>query len=148
MTDAERKLWAALRGHRFQGSSFRRQAPIGAFIVDFVCQQRRLIIEVDGGQHATKTLHDIERETWLASKGYRILRFWNSDVLQNTNGVLEAILKALASVLPPSLTLLLKGGGDETAHDRFPAISSSAPLPNPPPQGGRGKNSERGGAER
>lgn len=110
MTDAERKLWAALRGHRFQGLAFRRQSPIGPFIVDFVCQQLRLIIEVDGGQHATKTRHDTQRAAWLTSKGYRILRFWNSDVLRNMEGVLQTIVDTASNKSPSSLTLPLKGG--------------------------------------
>ena len=95
MTDAEQRLWSALRGHRLSGLSFRRQTPIGRFIVDFVCHERSLIIEVDGGQHA-ENKRDIERDRWLESKGYRILRFWNSDVLRNRNGVLEMIVATAA----------------------------------------------------
>jgi very-short-patch-repair endonuclease len=140
MTDAERRLWMALRGHRFQRLSFRRQAPIGPFIVDFVCHRRRLTIEIDGGQHATKPAHDIQRDAWLASKGYRILRFWNSDVLRNREGVLETIVNAIRGV-PPSLTLPLKGGGDRFMRAVPLGVSRSiavdkSPLPNPPPQAG------------
>lgn len=151
MTDAERKLWMALRGHRFQGLSFRRQAPIGPFIADFVCHRRRLIIEIDGGQHATRPAHDLRRDTWLASKGYRVLRFWNSDVLRNIEGVLETIVNAIAGDIPPSLTLPLKGGGDrwtQAPRDVSHAIVvDHAPLPDPSPQGRKGQASTRGEAE-
>jgi very-short-patch-repair endonuclease len=95
MTDAERRLWSALRADRLEGFSFRRQSPIGPFTVDFVCQEQRLIIELDGGQHASSAASDSERDCWLQSKGYRVLRFWNSDVLRNRSGVLEHILAAL-----------------------------------------------------
>jgi very-short-patch-repair endonuclease len=111
MTDAELRLWSALRGHRLNGLSFRRQTPIGRFTVDFVCHDKRLVVEVDGGQHA-ENARDIERDRWLASKGYRVLRFWNHDVLRNRSGVLEMIVAAAAE---------------------------HTPLPNPPPQGGRGQ---------
>jgi very-short-patch-repair endonuclease len=114
MTNAERFLWFMLRGHRFSGLSFRRQAPIGPFIVDFVCQQHRLIIEIDGGQHAAASEHDRQRDKWLRSKGYRVLRFWNTEVLRNRPAVLQIIVDAVDSKLPPSLSLPLKGGGDQS----------------------------------
>src|SRR5437899_1689174 len=82
MTDAERKLWSALRSRQMEGAKFRRQQPIGPFIADFVCQERRLIIEADGGQHAESSTDD-RRTAFLESKGYRVLRFWNNDILQN-----------------------------------------------------------------
>ena len=111
MTDAEHCLWSALRAHRLGGLSFRRQTLIGRFIVDFVCHEKHLVIEVDGGQHA-ENARDVERDRWLASKSYRVLRFWNHDVLRNRNGVLEMIVAAAAEYTP---------------------------LPNPPPQGGMGQ---------
>ena len=118
MTDAERRLWAALRAHRLDALSFRRQTPVGRFIVDFICHERRLIVEVDGGQHS-ESKADVERDRWLAAKGYRVLRFWNSEVLRNRAGVLETIVRA---------------------------AREATPLPNPPPQGGRGRGGVRGDA--
>jgi very-short-patch-repair endonuclease len=102
MTDAEHRLWYLLRAHRFSGAKFKRQAPVGNYIVDFVCFDRRLVIEADGGQHAD-SLDDRRRDDWLASQGFRVLRFWNNDVLKNTQGVLEVISNALAeAVASPS----------------------------------------------
>ena len=94
MTDAELRLWYLLRAHRLGGAKFKRQVPIGHYVVDFVCFARKIIIEVDGGQHASRA-HDIERDAWFATQGFRTLRFWNNDVLKNTTGVLEAIADAL-----------------------------------------------------
>ena len=93
MTDAERALWRELR-HAALGGRFRRQAPVGKYIVDFVCLEARLIVEVDGGQHAESS-GDEERDRWLASQGFRVLRFWNNHVLGNMRGVLEVIYGAL-----------------------------------------------------
>ena len=93
-TDAERRLWYRLRARQIDGAKFVRQDPIGPYVVDFVCREQRLIIEVDGGQHATDT-RDALCDGWLSDRGYRVLRFWNNDVLSNTNGVLEAIAAAL-----------------------------------------------------
>src|SRR5262249_17331095 len=95
------------------GLSFRRQFPIGPYIVDFVCLEARLIIEVDGGQHAAdEAAYDAKRDAWLRGEGFRILRFWNNDVLKNLRGVLERVGQALESAPPPSLTRPRKGGGD------------------------------------
>jgi very-short-patch-repair endonuclease len=97
MTDAERKLWLALRGHRFHGLSFRRQSPMGPYIVDFACHERRLVLAIDGGQHGTSPglARDDRRDAWLAARGYRVLRFWNNEVLDNFEGVLTAIVAAI-----------------------------------------------------
>ncbi len=95
-TDAERKLWNRLRSRSIEKVKFVRQEPIGPYVVDFICRERRLIIEVDGGQHADSE-HDLVRDRWLAERRYRVLRFWNNDVLTNTEGVLEAIAAALNS---------------------------------------------------
>jgi len=113
MTKAEHRLWAMLRGHRLANLSFRRQSPMGPFIVDFVCHRYRLIIELDGGQHAIDTAKDINRDNWLRSKDYRVLRFWNSGIFENRDSVLQTILDSIAASSPPSLTLPLKGGGKE-----------------------------------
>jgi very-short-patch-repair endonuclease len=96
MTDAELHLWFRLRGNQIAGHRFRRQVPMGRHIVDFVCLKARLVIEVDGGQHAEDVARDAERRTWLESQGFRVLRFWNSDVLQRTDGVLESIRASLS----------------------------------------------------
>ena len=93
-TDAERRLWYRLRSRQIDGAKFVRQDPIGPYVVDFACREQRLIIEVDSGQHATDP-RDAVRDKWLADRGYRVLRFWNNDVLANTDGVLEAICAAL-----------------------------------------------------
>jgi very-short-patch-repair endonuclease len=93
MTDAERHLWRHLRLYSL-GVQFRRQVPIGAYIIDFACLRRKLVIELDGGQHL-ESKADETRDNWLREKGYRVLRFWNHDVLANVNGVLEVILAEL-----------------------------------------------------
>jgi len=90
-TDAENLLWRHLRGKQLHGLRFRRQQPIGRYIADFVCLEKRLILEIDGGQHAIEKEKDEERSDWLITEGYSILRFWNNDVLTNLEGVLETI---------------------------------------------------------
>lgn len=95
-TDAEQTLWQHLRSRSLGGHKFVRQEPIGPYVVDFVCRERRLIVEVDGGQHASDP-RDVIREAYLMSLNYRVLRFWNNDVLQNTPGVLETIAAALSN---------------------------------------------------
>lgn len=99
-TDAERMLWFRPRDRRLAGLKFRRQMPIDRFVVDFCCETARLIIEIDGGQHAENVARDQERTRVLEAMGYLVLRFWNNDVLQNTDGVAESILDTL-NKLPP-----------------------------------------------
>jgi very-short-patch-repair endonuclease len=99
-TNAELRLWNRLRSHSISGHKFVRQEPIGPYVVDFVCREHRLVVEVDGGQHADSA-RDRIRDRWLAEHQYRVLRFWNNDVLGNTNGVLEIIAAALAAESPP-----------------------------------------------
>ena len=94
MTDAERKLWFALRNRRFAGFKFRRQVPIERFIADFVCFEARLVIEVDGGQHAD-SIRDQKRDRWFAANGFRVMRFWNNEVLSNLEGVMTLLAGAL-----------------------------------------------------
>ncbi|OYU15505.1 MAG: hypothetical protein CFE37_05105 [Alphaproteobacteria bacterium PA4] len=102
-TDAEKRLWAALRNRRLDGHKFRRQTWIGPYVVDFVCIEAGLVIEADGGQHADAVAYDERRSVWLAEEGFRVLRFWNNDVLTNTDGVLRTILGALrATPHPPT----------------------------------------------
>ena len=95
MTDAEHRLWYRLRAGRLEGWKFRRQVPIGCYVADFLCEQARLVVEVDGGQHADREQHDAQRTEALRACGYRVIRFWNSDVLGNLEGVLETIVTAL-----------------------------------------------------
>jgi very-short-patch-repair endonuclease len=99
-TKAELRLWRQPRSRSLCGHKFVRQEPIGPYIVDFVCREQRLVIEVDGGQHATDK-RDVIRDRWLAEHRYRVLRFWNNDVLGNMEGVLETIAAALPADSPP-----------------------------------------------
>lgn len=104
MTSAERKPWYALRAHRFEGFGFRRQVPLGKYVLDFVCRDRGLVVEVDGGQHfsASQAARDAVRDRWLNTKGYRVIRIANNEVLNNLPGVLEYLLSVAAnSPLPP-----------------------------------------------
>jgi very-short-patch-repair endonuclease len=98
LTDAERAMWFLLRDRRLAGVKFRRQFPIGPYVADFASIQQRLIIELDGGQHADSE-RDARRSAFLAADGWRVLRFWNNDALSNTDGVLEAIQHALTPTL-------------------------------------------------
>jgi very-short-patch-repair endonuclease len=91
MTDAERVLWNRLKARRLDGLKFRRQEQIGRFIVDFICFERGIVVEADGGQHAVEREKDDERTRWLNAQGFTVLRFWNNDILANTEGVMETI---------------------------------------------------------
>jgi very-short-patch-repair endonuclease len=110
MTDAERRLWSQLRFRQLDKCRFRRQAPIGRYIVDFVSFERKIIIELDGGQHAEQAEQDSQRTNWLHSEGFVVLRFWNHQVLEDLETVIEVI---------------------------WNAVRAASPHPNPPPQGGR-----------
>ena len=99
-TDAERKLWTILRNRQLGGFKFRQQVELDGYVADFLCLERRLIVEVDGGQHTPE--RDARRTTYLENQGFRILRFWNHDVLQNLDGVWTTIEKALTT--PPHPT--------------------------------------------
>ena len=90
-TEAEQRLWYHLRAHRFMGLKFKRQKPMGRYIVDFVCMERQLIIELDGGQHVEQVAYDQHRDAWLRSQGYTVLRFWNNEVMHQLEDVLEQI---------------------------------------------------------
>jgi very-short-patch-repair endonuclease len=96
MPDAEFHLWCELRGSRLAGLRFRRQHPMGSFIVDFFCPEKKLIVEVDGEQHAFESNRraDIERTRWLESQGHVVLRFWTNEVMQDLDAVCEAIIAA------------------------------------------------------
>ena len=110
-TDTERVLWRHLRMRQFKGFKFRRQQPLGRYVVDFVCLSKKLIVELDGGQHLENS-EDKERAEWLESQGFHVLRFWNNQVLRDMECVTKVIWDALSC-------------GHETPHL------------NPPPQGGR-----------
>lgn len=97
-TEAEQRLWYHLRAHRFMDLKFKRQKPIGPFIVDFVCMEYQLIVEADGGQHGGDD--DARRDAWLKAQGFIVLRFWNHDILQQTNVVLESIRQTLLALSP------------------------------------------------
>ncbi|MEE9247731.1 MAG: endonuclease domain-containing protein [Dehalococcoidia bacterium] len=94
-TDVERTLWRHLRLRQFNGFKFRRQRPIGPYIVDFVCLEKRLIVELDGGQHFDQRGYDSRRSQWLAKEGFRVIRFWDNQVLRDIDAVKMAILNAL-----------------------------------------------------
>ncbi|MBL8524371.1 MAG: endonuclease domain-containing protein [Betaproteobacteria bacterium] len=102
MTDAERKLWQAIRQSQL-GVRFRRQHPIDRFIADFACLDVKLVVEVDGGQHADEAIGDAERTMVIESYGFRVVRFWNNEVLQNLDGVLQVIARELAPHPHPGL---------------------------------------------
>ncbi|MBV8972169.1 MAG: endonuclease domain-containing protein [Sphingomonadaceae bacterium] len=117
-TPAERKLWQALRGSALDGAKFSRQIVIGPFIADFVCRTRKLIVEVDGGQHSSEV--DAGRTAYLEGAGYRVVRFWNREVMVNLEGVLRTIAAALADCPPPAP----------------PVPGGESPPPAPPVPGG------------
>ena len=98
-TDAERQLWFRVRDRRLEGLKFRRQAPLGQFVVDFCCEDAHLVVEVDGGQH-NENDRDVLRTKALETMGYLVLRFWNNDVLTNINGVLETIVSTAKQNIP------------------------------------------------
>jgi very-short-patch-repair endonuclease len=116
-TEVEKLLWYRLRMWQIDGYKFRRQQPIGNYIADFVCFEKRLIVELDGGQHAVQSGYDAERDGWLRAEGFTVLRFWNNDLLKNLNGVTEKIFETL----------------------------KSSPFLSPSPQGGRKKILRRNG---
>ncbi len=126
MTHAEWTLWLRLRNKQL-GVKFRRQEPIGRYIVDFVCYEKRLVIEVDGGQHA-ESRDDLLRDQWLKENGFTVLRFWNHEVLKNIEGVMQVIIEELNSTSSQSSSTEGRGGED-------------SPSPSPS-QNGRG---EKGG---
>jgi len=121
-TDAERRLWARLRDRRLLGAKFARQVPIGPYVVDFCCREPRLIVELDGGQHAAGADYDAGRTALLQALGYRVLRFWDNEAVRNTDGMLERIAQALSPT-----------------HTR--------PSPRPSPQRGEGEGQGTFGSE-
>ena len=124
MTDAERHLWQRLRRKQLQGHRFRRLAPLGACIADFVCYDARLVIEIDGSQHMDQLARDLERDRWFESQSFRVLRFWNNQVLRETDAVIEVIMRALDA--PPPHPSPARGEGelvrgDDMGHPPHPS---------------------------
>jgi very-short-patch-repair endonuclease len=101
LTEAEAKLWSCLRNHQIKGVGFRRQHAIGNYIADFCAPRRKLIIELDGGQHLEQEEYDAERTEFLESRGYKVLRFWNNDVLKNIDDVIREIQLTLEDTEKP-----------------------------------------------
>ena len=140
-TDVERKLWHRIRDKQLVDFRFRRQRPIGKYIVDFICLEAKLIVELDGGQHAAEVGYDAKRTTFLASLGYRVLRFWNSEVVQNMEGVLERLRsELLCARADPSPTLPLAGEGAGHVSDE---IIATTPSPAPRGKVGMGVHAEK-----
>ena len=110
-TDAERSFWSRVRAHRLLGHKFKRQQPMGSFIVDFVCLAAKLVVELDGGQHSIDDSDKI-RDEWLRNEGFKVLRFWNNDVLSNIDGVIETMMKYLTPSPQPS-PIKGEGAGEE-----------------------------------
>ncbi|MDP2795127.1 MAG: endonuclease domain-containing protein [Sulfurisoma sp.] len=114
MTEAEHLLWRHLRAHRLNGAKFRRQQPVGPYIVDFVHFGARLVVEADGGQHNASPT-DARRDAWLKSQGFRVMRFWNDEILRNTEAVLEVVMAAVQDAPPLPQPLPREGGGEGPA---------------------------------
>jgi very-short-patch-repair endonuclease len=116
-TEAEKRLWRKLRMQQIRNARFRRQVPVGPFVVDFACIDRRLVIELDGGQHGLQIEADKRRTAWFSGRSWLVLRFWNNEVFKNMDGILDRIASALTD------------GG--------------CPHPVPPPQAGEGAPEEK-----
>ena len=129
-TDAERKLWMRLRDRQMNGAKFRRQQPIGRYIVDFFCSECRLVIELDGGHHADQIQADKRRTELLNKAGYRVLRFWDNEVLTSIDAVLERIADAMNPPHP---------------HPLPPGARVKKRAPSPPPSPSRGEGISRAG---
>jgi very-short-patch-repair endonuclease len=99
-TEAEALLWQHLRARRFDGYKFRRQRPVGPYFADFACVEYGLVVELDGGQHSEQTSYDLKRTALIEQAGFQVLRFWNNEILQNTEGVLLQIVQMLQTLTP------------------------------------------------
>ena len=117
-SDAERILWGLLRNRRLNGYKFRRQSPMGPYIVDFLSVERQLVVELDGGQHVSRTAYGDIRTRFLNENGYRVLRFWNNEMLGQTEAVLEEILRALQAPSPFPLPHKKHGGEGNSGERR------------------------------
>ena len=137
-TDAESAVWRQLRRKNLAGAKFKRQQTIGRYIVDFVCLERRLIIEIDGGQHDATV--DLVRSRWLQAQGFTLLRFWNNDVLLNPDGVFETISRALRdNPSPQPLSRKGRGAKAKQSGEGLNETSSRALRDNPSPSPAKGE---------
>jgi very-short-patch-repair endonuclease len=129
MTRAETLLWRYLKADRLAGLAFRRQTPIGRYIADFVAHSGKLIVELDGESHdfEERIRRDEQRDRWFASRGYRVLRFTNDDVMKNLEGVVLSIVEAAEQAAPLSLTLPRKGGGNPSGDASLTDSKSGLP---------------------
>lgn len=127
-TDAERLLWTRLREKQMDGFKFRRQYPAGPYILDFACLEAKPVIEVDGGQHGERLAEDQRRTAWLAGKGFRVLRFWNHEVLGQIEDVAAAIWNARHDAPTPALPR-------DAGEGEIPSEAPSPPLPHTPARG-------------
>lgn len=134
-TEAERRLWAQLQHRRLGGFKFSRQMAVGPFVCDFLCRERGLVVELDGGQHADAAAQDERRTAFLKAKGLTVLRFWNNEIFQNMDGVLQLILAKLEELpskfVRPPLPL---AGGEEPRSGEGVGESTTGPPPCPLPQ--------------
>ena len=129
-TDAEQRLWRKLRARQLVGAKFRRQHPIGRFITDFCCFESRVVVELDGGQHASQITADQKRTAFLLSRGYRVLRFWDNEVMEDIDAVLERIAEALGdSKVKPSPVPSPSGRGSYKGHGRKKIGHSASLIP-------------------
>ena len=125
-TPFEQTFWQAVRGHRFAGFKFRRQQVIGPFIVDFVCLSAKLVVELDGSQHAESVAYDTQRDAWLNNEGYRVFRVWNNEWTQQQEAVLERLWEMLNATAPSPQPLPPDGGGAKTSAN--PSTATLTPL--------------------
>ena len=144
-TDAERKLWMRLRDRQLNGLKFRRLQPIGRYIVDFFCSEQRLVTEIDGGHHADQIQADQRRTEFLNKAGYRVLRFWDNDVLANTEAVLHKIANELNAPPHPALSLQGRGYKEDNPLPQEARGSKRNQSPSPPPSPSRGEGISRAG---
>ena len=126
-TEVERKLWHRIRDKQIEEFRFRRQRPIGKYIVDFICLDAKLIVELDGGQHSQNVAYDQVRTTFLESLGYRVLRFWNSEVVENISGVLESVRDALLVTRAPTPPSALPLAGEGTGRASASVVANTLP---------------------
>ena len=143
MTDVERHLWRRLRDRQVKGFKFRRQHPFREYVLDFVCLEAKVVIELDGSQHFDTQSHDAVRTSQLEAAGFQVLRFWNNEVLSNIEGVLEIVWRALPEEIrpPPSRPSPLQGEGENSVR----AVSNLSQLDAITPSPCKGEGGDRHG---